>query len=109
MKKVGEKWLNLSRTSDYIPGKNFNPILSNPNFSFPVYHVSFNLITRDIDIISRDISIFDDTNCDVKRYFELEMTCFVTCFLYAVTPLSVLAVNIISNATDMKVGNHIAM
>ena len=48
-------------TSDYVfPHKNFNPILSNPNFSFHTYHVSFNLMSRDIDIISADISIFDD-------------------------------------------------
>ena len=48
-------------TSDYIlHDKNFNLILSNPNFSFPAYDVSFNLMSRDIDIISADISIFDE-------------------------------------------------
>ena len=48
-------------TSDYVfPHKNFNPILSDPNFSFYTYHVSFNLMSRDIDIISAGISIFDD-------------------------------------------------
>ena len=48
-------------TNDYIStDKNFNPNLSNPNFSFPAYHVSFNLMSCDIDIISADISIFDD-------------------------------------------------
>ena len=48
-------------TNDYIfPGKNFSPILSNPNFSFPAYHISFNLMSHDIDIISAGISIFDD-------------------------------------------------
>ena len=48
-------------TTDYIfHDKNFNLILFNPNFSFPAYHVSFNLMSRDIDIISADISIFDD-------------------------------------------------
>ena len=43
-----------------FPDKNFNPILSNSNFSFPAYHVSFNLMSRDVDIISAGISIFDD-------------------------------------------------
>ena len=43
-----------------FPDKNFNPILSNPNFSFPAYHVSLNLMSRDVDIISAGISIFDD-------------------------------------------------
>ena len=43
-----------------ISPKKFKPILSNPNFSFPTYHVSFNLMSREIDIISADISIFDD-------------------------------------------------
>ena len=48
-------------TSDCIfPHKNFNTILSNPNFSFPAYHVSFILMSRDIDIISAGISVFDD-------------------------------------------------
>ena len=48
-------------TSHYIfAGKNFNPILPNNNFFFPAYHVSFNLMSRDIDIISVDIGIFND-------------------------------------------------
>ena len=48
-------------TSGYIfPDKNVEPILSNPNFPFPAYHVSFSLLSREIDIISADISIFDD-------------------------------------------------
>ena len=48
-------------TSDYIfPDKNFNSILSNPNFSLPAYHVPFNLMSCDIDIISADTSILDD-------------------------------------------------
>ena len=58
-KKVGEKGLSLSLVTIF-PDKNFNPILSNPNFSFPAYHVSLNLMSRDVDIISAGISIFDD-------------------------------------------------
>ena len=48
--------------SNYIfPSKNFNPIVSNPNYSFRrVYHVSLNLMSDDIDIISADISNFGD-------------------------------------------------
>ena len=61
-----------------FPDKNFNRILSNSNFFFPGYHVSFNLMSRDIDIISADISIFDDLAIFVmsKDFFELEMTWF---------------------------------
>ena len=58
-KKVGEKGLSLSQVTIF-PDKNFNPILSNLNFYFPAYHASFNLMSRDIDIISAGISIFDD-------------------------------------------------
>ena len=49
-------------TNDYsdFSDKNFNPILTIPNFSFPACHVSSNLMSRDINIISPDISIFDD-------------------------------------------------
>ena len=43
-----------------FPEKIFNPILSNTHFSFSTYHVSFNLMSRGIDIISVNISIFDD-------------------------------------------------
>ena len=43
-----------------FPDKNFNTILSNPNIYFPAYRVSFKLMSRDIDIISAGISIFDD-------------------------------------------------
>ena len=35
-------------------------MLSKPNFSLPAYHVSFKLLSRDIDIILAGISIFDD-------------------------------------------------
>ena len=58
--------VNKFITSDYIfPDKNFNPILSNPNFSFPAYHVSLNLMSPDIDIISANISIFDNPTISV--------------------------------------------
>ena len=52
-----------------------------PTF-FPAYHVSFNLMSRDTDIISADISIFADLAIFVmsKYFFELEMMCFVTLF-----------------------------
>ena len=55
----GKKSLSLSQLTIFRD-KNFNTILSNPNFSFPAYHLSFNLMSRDIDIISAWISIFDD-------------------------------------------------
>ena len=58
-KKVGKKCLNLSQVTIF-PDKNFNPILSNPNFSFLAYHVSFKVVSRDINISSAGISIFDD-------------------------------------------------
>ena len=48
-------------TSNYIfPNKNFDPIVSNPNYSFCAYHVSLNLMSDDIDIISADMSNFGD-------------------------------------------------
>ena len=96
-KKVGEKWLSLSQVTIFFD-KNFNPILSNPNFSFPAYHVSFNLISRDIDVISTDISIFDDPIILVmsKDFLNWKWRDFVTCFLYAVKPLSGLAVYILA-------------
>ena len=62
--------------SDYVfPDKDFNRILSNPTFLSRLIMFFFNLISRDIEIISADISIFDDlaTFCEVKRFFELEM------------------------------------
>ena len=67
-----------------FPDKNFNPILSNLNFYFPAYHASFNLMSRDIDIISAGISIFDDLAifCEVKRFFELEMKWFFDVIFY---------------------------
>ena len=90
----GKKWISLSQMS-ILPDKNFNPILSNTNFSFPAYHVSFKLTSRDIDIISAGISIFDDLAIFVmlKDFLNWKWRDFVTCFLYAVTPLSGLAVN----------------
>ena len=93
----GKKWLSLSQVTIF-PEKNFNPILSNPNFSFPAYHVSFDLMSRDIDIISPGISIFDDLAIFVmlKDFLNWKWRDFVTCFLYAVTPLSGLAVNILA-------------
>ena len=72
-------------TSDYaFPDKDFNRILSNPTFSFSAYHICFNLMSRDIDIISAGISIFDDLAifCEVKRFFELEMKWFFDVIFY---------------------------
>ena len=96
-KKVAEKWLRLSQVTT-CPDKTFNPILSNSNFSFPAYHVSFNLMSRGIDIISAATSIFDDLAIFVmlKDFLNWKWRDFVTCFLYAVTPLSGLAVNILA-------------
>ena len=46
-------------TSNYIfPNKNFNPILSNTNYSFCAYHISLNLMSHYTDIVSADISNF---------------------------------------------------
>ena len=46
-------------TSNYIfPNKNFNPILSNTNYSFRAFHISLNLMSHYTDIISADISNF---------------------------------------------------
>ena len=50
----------VSKFSYIFPDKNFYPVLSNPKFSFSAYHVSFNFMPGDIDIISAGISIFDD-------------------------------------------------
>ena len=60
MEKKSREKVTKFITSDYIPWKYFNQIWSNPNFSFPASHVSFNLMSRDIDIISANISILDD-------------------------------------------------
>ena len=67
-------------------------------------------MSRDIDVISAGISIFDDLDIFVmlKNFLNSKWWDFVTCFLYAVTPLSGLAVNT-GNAVDMKVGNDIAI
>ena len=46
--------MTISQVTTF-PEKNFNPVLSNTNFSFSTYHVSFNLMSRDIDIISVNI------------------------------------------------------
>ena len=56
------------------------------------------LMSRDIDIISAGISIFDDLAIFVmlKDFLNWKWRDFVTCFLYAVTPLSGLAVNILA-------------
>ena len=80
-KKVGEKGLSLSQVTIF-PDKNFNPIWSNPNFFFPAYHVSFNLMSRDIDIISADISIFDNLAIFVtsKDFLNWKWCDFVTWF-----------------------------
>ena len=93
----GKKWLSLSQIS-ILPDKNFNPILSNTNFSFPAYHVSFKLMSRDIDIISAGISIFDDLAIFVmlKDFLNLKWRVLWRDFLYAVMPLSGLAVNILA-------------
>ena len=69
-------------------------ILSNSNFSFLAYYVSFNLMSRDIDIISAGISIFDDLAIFVmlKDFSNWKSRDF----LYAVRPLSGPAVNILA-------------
>ena len=79
-------------TNDYIfPDNKFNRILSNPNFFFP-------LMSRDIDIISVDISIFDDLAIFVmsKDFLNWKERVLWHDFLHAVTPLSGLAVNILA-------------
>ena len=68
--------------SDYIfPQLNFNPILSNPDFLFLDYHVSFNLMSRGIDIISADVSIFDDLAIFIMSKDFLNLQLFVTSLL----------------------------
>ena len=61
-------------------------------------------MSSNIDIISADISIFDDIAIfvmsfskkqEVKIFFELDWTWFFYITHYAVTPLSDLAVNIL--------------
>ena len=61
-------------------------------------------MSSNIDIISADISIFDDIAIfmmsfskkqEVKIFFELDWTWFFYITYYAVTPLSDLAVNIL--------------
>ena len=92
-------------TSDYIfPDKNFNSILSNPNFSLPAYHVPFNLMSCDIDIISADTSILDDLIIFVmlKDFLNWKWRALWRHFLYAVTPLSGLAVNVLTMLSIRK-------
>ena len=70
-------------TSNYIfPNKNFNPILSNTNYSFRAYHVSLNLMSHDIDIISADISNFGDLAIFVmsKDFLNWKWCDFLTSF-----------------------------
>ena len=46
-------------TSNYIfSNKNFDPILSNTNYSFRAYHISLNLMSHYTDVISADVSNF---------------------------------------------------
>ena len=96
-KKVGGKVTKFITSDNIFPDKNFNPILSNPNFFFPAYYVSFNLMSCDIDIISVDISIFDDLAIFVmsKDFLNWKWRVLWRDFLYAVTPLLCLAVNIL--------------
>ena len=92
-------------TIDYIfPDKNFNPILSNLSFSFPTYHVSFNLISCVIDITSANTNIFDDLAIFVmsKDFWSGNDVILWRDFAYAVTPLSGLAVNILAMLSIWK-------
>ena len=106
----GKKWLSLSQMS-ILPDKNFNPILSNTNFSFPAYHVSFKLMSRDIDIISAGISIFDDLAIFVmlKDFLNWKWRDFVTWFSLCCNAIIGPSCQHFGNTVDMKVGNHIAM
>ena len=99
-------------TNDYIStDKNFNPNLSNPNFSFPAYHVSFNLMSCDIDIISADISIFDDLVFFVisKDFLNWKWRDFVTWFSLSCNTIIGPSCQHFGNALDMKVWNHVAI
>ena len=109
-KKAGEKWVSLSQVTIFSD-KNVNPILSNSNFSFPAYYVSFNLISRDIDIISTDISIFDGPTILVmsKDFLNWKWRDFVTWFSLCCKAIIGPSCQHFSNAADMKVGNHITM
>ena len=82
-------------TSNYIfSNKNFDPILSNTNYSFRAYHISLNLMSHYTDIISADISNFGHLAIFVmsKDFLSWKWCDFWRHFLYAVTPLSGLAV-----------------
>ena len=94
-----------------FPDKNLNPILSNANISFPAYHVSFKLMSRDIDIISAGISIFDDLAIFVmlKDFLNWKWRDFVTWFSLCCNAIIGPSCQHFGNAVDMKVGNHIAM
>ena len=106
----GKKWLSLSQVTIF-PDKNFDPILSNPNFSFPAYHVSFNLMSCDIDIISADISIFDDLVFFVisKDFLNWKWRDFVTWFSLCCNTIIGPSCQHFGNALDMKVWNHVAI
>ena len=109
-KKVAEKWLRLSQVTTY-PDKTFNPILSNSNFSFPAYHVSFNLMSRGIDIISAATSIFDDLAIFVmlKDFLNWKWRDFVTWFSSCCKAIIGPSCQHPGNAANIKVGNNIAM
>ena len=73
-----------------------NYIFSNKyfNYSFRAYHVALNLMSYNIDFISSDIGNFGDIAIFVmpKDFLNWKLCDFWRHFLYAVTPLSGLAV-----------------
>ena len=106
----GKKWLSLSQVTIF-PDKNFDPILSNPNFSFPAYHVSFNSMSCGIDIIFAGIGIFDDLAifAMLKDFLNWKWHDFVTWFSLCCNAIIGPSCQHFGNVVDMKVWNHIAM
>ena len=105
-----KKWLSLSQVTIFSD-KNFSPILSNTIFSFPAYHVFFNLMSRDFNISSAGIGIFDDLVVFVmlKDFLNWKWRGFVTWFSLCCNAIIGPSCQHLDNAVDMKVGNYIAM
>ena len=68
-------------------------------------------MSRDIDIISAGISVFDDLAIFVmlKNFLNWKWRDFVTRFSLCCNAIIGPSCQHLGNAADMKVGNHIAM
>ena len=101
-KKVGEKWLSLSQVTIFSPTKMLTRFCLTPTFLFPYLSCFFwlNVMWHWHYFCWHNYFWWFRHSCDVKRNSELEMTWFCDVilwrdFLYAVTPLSGIAVNIL--------------